>query len=148
MYTTYGLIDTYQGLVLMYTLMNLPYSVYLMKTLFDGVPYTIEEAAMIDGCSPLGVFRMAMRLAAAGLVVTFLFGLIFSWNEFFFALTLTRIHASTVPVKLASWYTPNTGNWWGPQAAQCLVASIPILVLFAFLQKWIVKGLTFGAVKG
>jgi multiple sugar transport system permease protein len=148
LYSLYHLIDTRLGLILLYTLSSLPFTVYLMKTFFDGIPRDIEDAAQVDGCSPIQTFiRVALPLSTAGLAVSFLFALVLSWNELFFAVTLTRTQAITIPVKLASWYNSNTGNFWGPQAAQAIVAIVPMVFIATLVQKWIVKGLTLGAVK-
>lgn len=148
LFALYRLIDTWLGLILIYILTSLPFTVYLMKTFFDGLPREIEEAAYIDGSSSIStLIRIALPLSAPGLVVAFLFALVFSWNELFFAVILTRSQAFTIPVKLVAWYNQNTGNWWGPQAAQAMISIIPILIIAIIVQKWMVKGLTFGAVK-
>ena len=148
MYTFFGLIDTHLGLILFYTLMNLPYTVYLSKSFFDTIDISIEEAAMIDGCSYSEIlFRFVLPLSAPGVVTCFLISLIFAWNELFFAIIMTKSNAFTIPVKLVAWESGTTGNYWGPQSAQALVAILPVLVITYITQKWMIRGLTLGAVK-
>jgi len=148
LYSYYNLIDTWLGLTLLYVLSSLPFTVYLMKTYFDGIPRDLEEAAQVDGCSLIqALVRVALPVTIAGLIVCFLFAIVLSWNELFFAVTLTRSQAYTIPVKLAGWYNSNTGNFWGPQAAQAIVSIAPIVLVASLAQRWIVKGLTLGAVK-
>ncbi len=143
------LIDNLMGLVFTYTSLTLPYCTYLLKGYFDSIPPDIDEAAEVDGCSPVGVlFRVVFPLAAPGIVVTFTQALILSWNEFMFALTFLNSYENwTVPLALGS----SRGQYlvdWGYLFAGSALVTIPIIVIFLALQKHIVQGLVSGAVKG
>ena len=143
------LIDNLMGLIFAYTSITLPYCTYLLKGYFDSIPIGIDEAAKVDGCSPVGaLFRVVFPLAAPGIVVTFTQALILSWNEFMFALTFLNSYENwTVPLALGS----SRGQYlidWGYLFAGSVVITIPIVIVFLLLQKYIVQGLVSGAVKG
>ncbi|MEW6229259.1 MAG: carbohydrate ABC transporter permease [Bacillota bacterium] len=147
MMTYTGLIDTIVGLSIVYTTFNLPIVVWLMTGYFSKVPVEIEEAALVDGCTKLEVFfRIALRLALPGLVATWILCAIFSWNEFAFALMLTGEGAKTLPVSISSWSTER-GIEWGALTASGFIIILPVLVFAMIVQRQLVKGLTFGAVK-
>jgi ABC-type glycerol-3-phosphate transport system permease component len=141
------LIDTHIGLGLIHSLWIIPLSIWLMKGYFDMVPKEIEEAAFMDGAGYFGTFfRIALPLARIGIVVTVLFVFLYSYIEFMYALSLTRINAVTLPIKLAS-YSTEGRMYWREMSAASLISTIPMIVLFIFLQKHIARGLTFGALK-
>lgn len=145
------LVNTYAGLILAYTAFNLPYAVWMMRGFFDELPLEIEEAAMIDGCSRLGRFwRIAFPLATPGVVATFVFCFILAWNEFLFALILMRSRSMfTLPVTEYSFYFGGgSGFMFGPASMQAMIAIVPVIILSIYIQKYLVRGLTFGAVKG
>jgi ABC-type glycerol-3-phosphate transport system permease component len=147
MMTTFGLYDTRFGLALVYTTFNLPIAVWLLLGYLDKIPVSIEEAAMVDGCSRLSALRrVVLPLAAPGLFATAVICLLLSWNEFAFALNLTAENAKTLPVFLTAWDTQRGVNW-GPMTASALLVVAPVLVVSAVFQKWLVRGLTFGATK-
>jgi multiple sugar transport system permease protein len=147
MMTTLGLYDTRYGLALVYTTFNLPIAVWLLLGYLDKIPVSIEEAAMVDGCSRLAALRsVVLPLAAPGLFATSVICLLLSWNEFAFALNLTAENAKTLPVFLTAWDTQRGVNW-GPMTASALLVVAPVLVASAVFQKWLVRGLTFGATK-
>jgi ABC-type glycerol-3-phosphate transport system permease component len=147
MMSTFGLYDTRQGLALVYITFNLPIAVWLLLGYLDKIPVSIEEAAMTDGCSRLEAIRsVVMPLAAPGLFATAVICLLLSWNEFAFALNLTGENAKTLPVFLTAWDTQRGVNW-GPMTASALMVVLPVIVLAAIFQKWLVRGLTFGATK-
>jgi len=141
------LVDTLFALTFVYIGMNLPFTIWIMKTFFDEMPLEIEEAAHIDGCSRKGVFfRIALPLAVPGLIAAAIFAFIFAWNEFLFALILTRTKAVTAQVRLAS--LESTGGIdWDRIAALSAIIVVPVILFSAFIQKNIVRGLTFGAIK-
>jgi multiple sugar transport system permease protein len=145
----YGLIDTRTGLVLLYTVFALPFTVWMMYTYFRQMPVSLEEAALVDGCTRIQALRMiAWPLAAPGVVSAAAFAFIFSWTEFLFAVVLARDHAITLPVALAGMATSFQGNLYGEASALTMVSLIPALVLGILLQRHLVRGLTLGAVQG
>ena len=119
-----------------------------MKSFFDDVPREVEEAAYLDGCNAYRVFyQISLPLAFPGLVAASIFALIFSWNELFFSLMLTSGETRTLPVMIPS-LAQHTGTQWGQVAAASIIQSIPVMMFIFFIQKYLVRGLTFGAVKG
>lgn len=151
MFSTLGLVNTYPGLAFAYTAFNIPYAVWMMKTFFDDLPVEVEESAEVDGCGRLGAFaRIALPLAAPGLVATVIFTYILAWNEFLFALVLMRsLHMFTLPVtEYIFYYGPTSGVRYNVASMQALFAILPVLALSLYIQKYLVRGLTFGAVKG
>lgn len=148
-FQTLGLLDSYLGLILIYTTFNLPFAVWMLKGFFDEVPVELDDSALVDGCSRLGViWRITLPVAAGGLVTTLLLTLIFNWGEYLFALVLTRSDMYTIPVRLSDYFSEATGLQWGPQAALALVAILPIVAIAMFIQRYLVRALAFGAVKG
>jgi multiple sugar transport system permease protein len=148
-YQTLGLVDTYLGLILTYTTFNLPFVVWMLKGFFDEVPIELDDSGLVDGCSRLGVlWRITLPVAAGGLVTTLLLTLIFSWGEYIFALVLTRSDMYTVPVRLSDYFSEASAMQWGPQAALALMAIVPIVVIALFIQRYLVRAMAFGAVKG
>lgn len=147
MYTTLHLFDTRQGLILVYLTFNIPLVVWLLKGFFSEVPKEIQEAARVDGVGVLGMFwRIALPLVLPGLVAAFLLCIMTSWNEFPFALYLTSRSATTVPVAITGFNTEN-GVQWGPMLAAGTVAIVPVLVFAIAIRRYLVRGLTMGAVK-
>jgi multiple sugar transport system permease protein len=143
----FGLYDTKTILIILYMTINLPYTVWMMKGFFEQVPEDLEESAMVDGCSRVGAFlRITLPLVKPGLIATSIFCLIFSWNEFLFAFILTGSAAKTLPVKITEFITIH-GIVWGPMTAAATLITIPILLFSVVIQRHLVKGLTFGAVK-
>jgi multiple sugar transport system permease protein len=149
MFTDAGLYDTYLGLILLYTAFQLPFVVWMMKGFFDEVPIEIEESARVDGCSWLSVFgRFALPLSAPGLAATALLTFIFGWSEFFIPLVFASQEHYTVPVQLSSYFSEAVGLEWGPQAALSVVGALPVILMAFAIQKYLIRGMTFGAVKG
>ncbi len=141
------LLDTYYAVIIMHTLVNLPFVVWLMSGFFREIPDEIDEAAMIDGCSVFTAFiRVILPVVMPGLLATAIFCLITSWNEFLFALVLSGRRVTTLPVA-AAFYVTDRDILWGPMAAVGVTASIPIIVFTILIQKHLVRGLTYGAVK-
>jgi multiple sugar transport system permease protein len=143
------LLNTKPALIIVYTAFNLPFVVWMMRGFFREIPREIEEAAMVDGDSRLGALvRVLLPLVAPGLAATAVFCLIISWNEFLFALVLTQTDAAmTLPVGLAGRVTQYEIKW-GVMSAAGVVAMIPILVFAMAVQRYLVRGLSLGAVKG
>jgi multiple sugar transport system permease protein len=147
-FTRLELVNTYKGLILIYTTFNLPFVVWMMKGFFDEIPGEIEESARVDGCSWFGTFwRIALPLAMPGFIATLLLTFIFGWNEFLFALIFTNQEHYTIPVQLSSYFSEAVGLEWGPQAALSVLGILPIIVFSFLIQRFLVRGMTFGAVK-
>jgi multiple sugar transport system permease protein len=151
MWRTLGLYDTYPGLIIPYLTFSLPLAIYILVAFFREIPWDLEQAAQVDGATPLQAFRkVIIPLAAPGVFTAAILVFIFCWNDFVFAISLTSSDASrTVPAALAfftgeSQFTAPTGNI----AAAAILVTIPIIIFVLFFQRRIVAGLTAGAVKG
>jgi len=144
-----GLGSSYIGLVLIYTVTAIPFCVWMMKGYFDTIPRELEESALIDGASQAMIFfRIVLPLAKPAVAVTALFSFMTAWNEFIQAATfMNREDMYTGPVGLR-FFVGGFSQQWGYFAAGSVIAAIPVVVLFMFLQKYLVSGLTAGAVKG
>ncbi len=141
------LLDTYYVLVVANTIFNLPFAIWLLKGFIEDAPRELEEAAVIDGTGQFGAFwRVTVPLIAPGLVVSVLFSFIFTWNEFMFALLLSGKSVRTVTLLVSSMVGGHQ-ILWGQIAATGVVAIIPGVLLALFLQRYIVRGLTMGALK-
>jgi multiple sugar transport system permease protein len=139
--------DTHQALILVYLTFNLPYAVWMMRGFFLEIPVEIEESALVDGCSRFGAFwRIALPLVTPGLVATGVFCFIFAWAEFFFAVTLTRSNATTLSVYIVNFFGKMMVQW-GEVGATSLLAMVPLFVLSFIMQRYLVRGLTLGAIK-
>ena len=142
------LLNTYLGLILMYTTANLPLSVWLMMGFFEGVPKEIAEAAVVDGCGRLRIWaQVELPLALPGLITTAIFCVIFSWNEYLFGVILTRIETATLTVETAREVLQRTGINWSSLASLSVFTVLVPLVFALSIQKHLVRGLTLGAVK-
>ncbi len=144
----FGWLDTYQALIIANTIFNLPFVIWLLKGFFDDLPAEMEEAALIEGCSQWGAFwRIAIPLVAPGVVAVSLFSFVFAWNEFMFALLLTRRNVRTLTIIVPS-LVGGHEILWGEIAAIGMVAILPGIILSLLLQRYLVRGLSMGAVKG
>lgn len=143
------LTDTLFALILLYVTFNTPLAVWLMRPFVREIPVEMEQAALLDGYSPLTVFRkISLPLLKTAMATTAIFVYIFAWNEFLFALILTRVHAITLPIALSSLGGNPYGIEWAQIATLSVVAIVPVLILYIFVQRYIVTALTFGSVKG
>jgi multiple sugar transport system permease protein len=144
-----GLINTFPGLILVYLMVVMPISVWLLKGFFDNVPYEIEEAAVVDGCTPLGILtRIIIPISMPAIAAVGMYTFILAWNEFLFALLMTT-DASTRTISVAlAFYIDEAGIHWGPLMAASIAMSIPAIIVFSISQKQLVRGLSEGAVKG
>lgn len=141
------LFDTRIGLILLYCTFNLPFAIWLLKGIIDGIPIELDEAALVDGAGRWKIlFRIIVPLAAPGLAVAAILSWIFAWNEYLLAAALTGTRARTITTGLAEFVTV-TGTNWGEMAAVATISMLPALVFLVFVQRYIVMGLTFGAVK-
>jgi multiple sugar transport system permease protein len=142
-----GLHDTLLGLILLYTAFNLPFTIWMMKGFVDEIPSEYEAAAMVDGYSRVQAFtRVSLPLLVPGILATAVFSLIFTWNEFVFAVFLTQDDARTVPPALASQFG-GQATQWGPVAASAIMFAIPVLIFGILVRNYLVAGMTFGAVR-
>lgn len=143
-----GLLDTTTGLVLAHTSTAVPLALLLMAAFFEGVPKELEEAARMDGCTRFQAFvKVILPVMRSGIAITALFSFIASWNEFLYALLLTSENSKTAPIVIAE-YNSVYGLAWGPMTAAAVLYSLPVIIVTLVLQKQIIGGLTFGAVKG
>ena len=147
-YRYLGLLDTRTGLILIYMTFNLPLVIWMMQPFFDAVPASLEEAALMDGAGYATVFmEIVMPMAAAGIAATAILCFLYAWNDFFFALILTRTDARTAPVAVVNFM--NYEGWeWGKIAAGGSLVMAPVLVFSMLVRRYLVSGLTAGAVKG
>lgn len=146
-YRALGLIDTIVGLSIIYLTFNLSLVIWLMQVFFGGLPRSLEEAAYIDGAGPWQAFRyVTLPLAAPGVVTAAIFSYLIAWNDFFFALILTRAEAETAPVAIMG-YTSFLGWEWGKIAAGGTLVMIPSLLFALIVRKYLISGLTAGALK-
>lgn len=142
-----GLLDNVTMLAVVYTAMNLPIGVWVIRSFLLELPGEVLEAARVDGASPLREMRsVIVPMIAPGLAATALICFIFAWNEFFFAVSLTATQASTVPVFLVGFIT-SEGLFWARLSAASTMAAVPVILAGWIAQKWLVRGLSFGAVK-
>lgn len=147
-YRHLGLLDTKTGLVLIYLTFNLSLVIWLMRSFFDAIPRALEEAAWIDGADlGQGFLRVVLPLSAPGLAATAILCFLYAWNDFFFALILTRTEAMTAPVAVVNFM--NYEGWeWGKIAAGGTLVMLPVLVFSFVVRTFLVRGLTAGALKG
>ena len=141
------LIDTHGGVILAHLIVCLPFAVWMMRGFFMELPHELEEAALIDGCSKWQAFvRVALPLTAPAIAITALFCFIFSWNEFVFALVLTRRVATTMPVVVSGLHSIK-GVLWPQMTAISAMGLLPVLAIALVAQKYLVRGMTMGAIK-
>jgi multiple sugar transport system permease protein len=147
LYRELALLDTTIGLVMLYGLMVLPIVIWIMRDQFSTIPIELEEAGLVDGLSVWGVFlRIVLPISFPGMVAAFILCLVLTWNEYFFAALLTSADAKTLPVMVASQTGSQGINWWS-MAALSTAAIAPLAIIGVFLESYIVKGLSTGAVK-
>ncbi len=144
----FSLYDSRIGLILVYCTFNLPFAIWTLRPTLDAIPKELDEAATVDGASAWKVItEVIFPLARPGLAVTLILTWVFAWNEFLLAATLTSFNARTITTGLSE-YVTTTGTNWGIMAAIAVITLIPALIVFSLVQRHIVAGLTFGAVKG
>ena len=148
LFRTLRLLDTREGLVLVYCAFSIPFVVWIMRDFFRSLPVEIEESALIDGCNRLGVlFRIAIPLSAPGFVTAFVLVMIGSWNEFLFALTFMFNKAVTLPLYLTLQTSIQAGTEYWNRAVIAIFSILPVAAAGLLLERYITRGLTFGAVK-
>ena len=143
----FSLYDSRIGMILIYCTFNLPFAIWTLRPTVEAIPRELDEAAFVDGASTFQVItRVILPLARPGLAVTLILTWVFAWNEFLLAATLTSFNARTLTTGLSE-YVTTTGTEWGIMAAIAMITLIPALIVFSVVQRHIVAGLTFGAVK-
>ncbi len=147
LYKGLAMLDTKLGLIVVYTLMVLPIVIWIMRDQFNAIPLELEQAAQVDGASIWGAFtRIVLPIALPGMVAAFILSVVLCWNEYFFAALLTSTDAKTLPVMVASQTGSQGIDWWS-MAALSTAAIAPLVLIGIFLERYIVKGLTAGAIK-
>jgi multiple sugar transport system permease protein len=148
LYVWLGWVDTYYGMILLYTAFNLPYVIWMMRGYIEDVPIDLEQSALVDGCTRWQVlFRVVFPMVRTGLFATAVFTFVFAWNDFLFALVMTRSAVTTYPVQVTHYFGAQS-NFWAKIAAMSMLGTLPVLVAVAALQKYLVRGISLGAVKG
>jgi len=150
MFMRLKLLNTYTGLIMAYTSFSLPFCIWMIKGFFDKIPVELEEAALVDGCSRMSaLWRVVIPLVSPGIVAIGIFAFLSAWDEFMFALTLMSQDAMrTLPPGIVLSFVGEFDVRWEDMMAASVVATLPVLVVFLLLQKYLVEGLTAGAVKG
>ncbi|TDE15051.1 carbohydrate ABC transporter permease [Jiangella asiatica] len=148
-FSAYGLLNSYAALVLSFTTFTLPLCVWMLKGFFDTIPDSLVEAARVDGASRLRIIHaIVLPLSAPGLVAAGLFAFVRGWNDFIFALTLAGPDKQTLPPGLVNSYLGEASAAWPELMAASLMASIPVVIAFIAAQRYLVGGITVGAIKG
>ena len=141
-------VDSYIGLILLYTAFSLPYVIWMMRGYIEDIPIELEESALVDGLTRWQTFwKVVFPMARSGLFATAVFTFIFSWNEFLFALVLTRTEVVTYTVQVTH-YFGGQSNFWAKIAAMSVLGTVPVFITIAMLQRFLVRGISMGAVKG
>src|SRR5512145_1529972 len=148
LFSVLRLSDTYLGLIIAYTAFTLPFSIWMIRSFIEEVPAELEGAAMIGGMTRLQAFRsVTLPLVKGGILATALFIFILNWSEFLFALTLTAGDVVTVTVQVANYVSASSGKLYGVQAAMGTVSTLPVIFFGYVIQRHLVRGLAFGAIK-
>jgi len=147
-YVYFGMVDTFAGLILLYTAFNLPYVIWMMRGYIADIPLELEESALVDGCTRWQtLWKVVFPMARSGLMATAVFTFVFAWNDFLFALILTRTEVITFPVQLTH-YFGGQSNFWSKIAAMSVLGTLPIFIAVTLMQRYLVRGISLGAVKG
>jgi multiple sugar transport system permease protein len=148
LYVYLGWVDSYFGLIILYTAFSLPYVIWMMRGYIEDIPLELEESALVDGCTRLEVlWKVVLPMARSGLFATAVFTFIFAWNDFLFALVLTRTEVTTYTVQVTH-YFGGQSNFWAKIAAMSVLGTIPVFFTVAVMQRYLVRGISMGAVKG
>lgn len=147
-FTVLQLRDTQLAVIIMHLTFIMGFVIWMMRSYFKDIPRELEEAAAVDGCTPLQAFlRIVLPLGAPGIATSAILAFIFSWNEFLYALVLTTVRAKTLPLGIYNWVAYEE-IMWGELTATAVITLIPVVIVYAFVQKALVRGMTMGAVKG
>jgi multiple sugar transport system permease protein len=144
----FGWVDSYHGLIILYTAFSLPYVIWMMRGYIEDLPLELEESALVDGCTRWEVlWKVVFPMVRSGLFATAVFTFVFAWNDFLFALVLTRTEVITYTVQVTH-YFGGQSNFWAKIAAMSVLGTIPVFFTVATLQRYLVRGISMGAVKG
>jgi multiple sugar transport system permease protein len=142
------ILDTFPAIIIMHLTIILGYVIWLMRSYFLDIPVELEEASLVDGCTRFQAFyKIILPIAGPGLATSAIFSFIYSWNEFMYALIVTGVKTKTIPLGIYNWVAWEEVHW-GPLTSTAMLALIPVVIFFFFVQKALVRGLTMGAVKG
>jgi multiple sugar transport system permease protein len=148
LYVFFGWVDTFHGLIILYTAFSLPYVIWMMRGYIEDLPLELEESALVDGCTRWEVlWKVVFPMVRSGLFATAVFTFVFAWNDFLFALVLTRTEVVTYTVQVTH-YFGGQSNFWAKIAAMSVLGTIPVFFAVATLQRYLVRGISMGAVKG
>ena len=148
LYVWFRGVDTYLGLILLYTAFNLPYVIWMMRGYIQDIPIALEQAALVDGYTHWQVlWKVVFPMCRAGLFATAVFTFVFAWNDFIFALVLTRTEVVTYTVQVTH-YFGGQSNFWNKISAMSVLGTLPVFIVVGFLQRYLVRGISLGAVKG
>jgi len=149
LFSRWRLLDTFRGIILVYSAFNIPFAVWLMRSFFNDIPVDVEEAALVDGCSRLGVFwRISLPLVKPGLIACTIYTFVMCINEFFLAFVLTGMRVRPAAVAVVGFLpTGVRGTLYGQAAVAALLIMSPAVIFFYFAQKYLISGLTMGAIR-
>jgi multiple sugar transport system permease protein len=148
LYVFFGWVDSFHGLIILYTAFSLPYVIWMMRGYIEDLPLELEESALVDGCTRWEVlWKVVFPMVRSGLFATAVFTFVFAWNDFLFALVLTRTEVVTYTVQVTH-YFGGQSNFWAKIAAMSVLGTIPVFFAVATLQRYLVRGISMGAVKG
>lgn len=148
LFSKLNLVDSYTSMILSHMLVGLPFIVWIMVSYFENIPIELEESARVDGCTIQEAFvRIVLPISGPGIITASIFSFVFSWNNFMFSLVLAGEKTKTLPIAVFSFLSYSDINWGGLMAAAVII-TLPVLILALFAQKYIISGLTAGAVKG
>ena len=148
LYVFFGWVDSYHGLIILYTAFSLPYVIWMMRGYIEDLPLELEESALVDGLTRWEVlWKVVFPMVRSGLFATAVFTFVFAWNDFLFALVLTRTEVITYTVQVTH-YFGGQSNFWAKIAAMSVLGTIPVFFTVAVLQRYLVRGISMGAVKG
>jgi multiple sugar transport system permease protein len=148
LYVWLGWVDSFIGLIILYTAFSLPYVIWMMRGYIEDIPVELEESALVDGCTRWEIlWKVVLPMARSGLFATAVFTFVFAWNDFLFALVLTRTEVTTYTVQVTH-YFGGQSNFWAKIAAMSMLGTIPVFIAVATLQRFLVRGISMGAVKG
>ena len=148
LYVFLGWVDSYHGLIILYTAFSLPYVIWMMRGYIEDIPLELEESALVDGCTRWEVlWKVVFPMVRSGLFATSVFTFVFAWNDFLFSLVLTRTEVVTYTVQVTH-YFGGQSNFWAKIAAMSVLGTVPVFFTVATLQRYLVRGISMGAVKG
>ena len=142
------ILDTFPSIIVVYVAFNLPFVIWMMRGYIEDVPVAIEESALVDGCTRWQVlYKIIVPMSRAGIFATAVFTFLFTWNEFVFALVLTNNHIVTYPVQVTGYFAAQQ-TYWNSVGAMSILGTIPVFFAVVFFQRYLVRGISMGAIKG